>query len=408
MEIYQGDCLEVSKNITAETVDLVYLDPPFFTQKKHKLTTKDRTKQFSFDDVWKSLDDYADFLFVRLQEFHRVLSPAGSIFFHCDSNASHIARLLLDRIFGREMLRAEIIWHYRRWSNAQKNLLPSHQTIYFYSKTPGYKFNRIYGGYSPATNVDQILQKRKRDEFGKSVYATDENGNHISNGNKKGVPMSDVWDIPFLNPKAKERTGYPTQKPILLLERIIQISTAEGDCVLDPFCGSGTTLVAAKLLGRNAVGIDISPEAVELTRTRLENPSKTTSNLMEVGRETYRNANEQALVYLNGLNVVPVHRNSGIDALLQTENANEPIPIRVQRNGESLTNAARSLWQAAKNKNVATLILVATEVDSSLETAKLFPEIVIVNSTASAVNTTVETLFDDQNSRQQKKQKCAE
>ena len=94
----------------------------------------------------------------------------------------------------------------------------------------------------------------------------------MSNGAKRGVPLSDVWDIPFLNPKAKERTGYPTQKPLLLLERIIGLATNEGDCVLDPFCGSGTTLVAAQSLNRAALGIDVSEDAVELTKKRLEDP----------------------------------------------------------------------------------------------------------------------------------------
>lgn len=111
-------------------------------------------------------------------------------------------------------------------------------------------FNPQFVEYSPSTNVDQILQQRTRDASGKSVYRKDINGTILSNGAKRGVPLGDVWDIPYLNPKARERVGYPTQKPILLLERIIQLSTQVGDVVLDPCCGSGTTLVAAKLLQR--------------------------------------------------------------------------------------------------------------------------------------------------------------
>jgi site-specific DNA-methyltransferase (adenine-specific) len=179
-KVYQGDCLEIIKTIKDETIDLVYSDPPFFTQKVQKLSARTRDKEFSFSDVWKSVDDYGDFLLARLREFKRVLCSTGSLFFHCDHNASHIARLMLDEVFGREMFRSEIIWHYRRWSNSQKNLLPSHQTIFFYSKTDTYKFNRLYEDYSPSTNVDQILQLRKRDDFGKAVYAIDENGNALS------------------------------------------------------------------------------------------------------------------------------------------------------------------------------------------------------------------------------------
>jgi len=386
MEIHLGDCLEITKQIPDEKIDLVYLDPPFFTQKIQKLGTRDRSKEFKFNDLWKSTDAYAEFLYLRLKEFERVLTSTGSIFFHCDHNASHIARLILDEIFGRDMFRAEIIWHYRRWSNSQKTLLPSHQNIYFYSKTDNYKFNQIYEDYSPSTNVDQILQKRKRDKFGKAIYARNENGVPISNGDKNGVPMNDVWDIPFLNPKAKERVGYPTQKPVLLLERILQISTDEGDIVLDPFCGSGTTLVATSLLNRSGIGIDISPEAIEITRLRIEKPSKTTSNLLKVGRESYKVADEEALAYLKGLDFVPVQRNNGIDAFLKTGNGNGSIPIRVQRGGESLIDAAFALHKAAKTKNVPAMILIATQIDLGFNIGDLFSDVIIIDSTANAIN----------------------
>src|SRR5262249_12109144 len=161
----------------------------------------------------------------------------------------------------------------------------------------------------------QILQRRSRDEFNKSVYHRDDDGNVIANGNKRGVPLSDVWDIPFLNPKAKERTGYPTQKPLLLLERIITLTTNDGDCVLDPFCGSGTTLVAAQFLHRRAIGIDVSEDAVALTKKRLNKSVRSSSRLMEVGREAYRNADEVVLALLQGLEYVPIQRNNGIDAI---------------------------------------------------------------------------------------------
>jgi len=118
---------------------------------------------------------------------------------------------------------------------------------------------------------------------------------------------------PLLNPKAKERVGYPTQKPILLLERIIGLVTSPGDLVLDPFTGSGTTLVAAELLGRKSLGIDIATEAVQLATLRLEQPFKTSSELFRKGREAYVQSDEEALAYLHGLPIVPVQRNRGID-----------------------------------------------------------------------------------------------
>jgi site-specific DNA-methyltransferase (adenine-specific) len=244
------------------------------------------------------------------------------------------------------------------------------------------------------------LQKRKRDEFGKSVYARDENGIPISNGDKKGVPASDVWDIPFLNPKAKERVGYPTQKPILLLERIIQISTDQGDTVLDPFCGSGTTLLAADLLNRHGIGIDISSDAVKLVKERLENPIKSKSHLMEVGRDAYRVADENALSYLKGLDFVPVQRNYGIDAFLKVGLDSGSIPVRVQRAGESLVDAASALHKAAKTKEVLAMILIATQIDLGFDMSKLFPEIIIVDTAANAISKVVRELKQESANRQ--------
>ncbi|HQU43549.1 MAG TPA: site-specific DNA-methyltransferase, partial [Pirellulales bacterium] len=233
---------------------MVYLDPPFFTNKVHRLGPRDRSREFSFEDLWSTAREYGKFLFERLLEMRRILSNDGSLFFHCDRNAVHLVRALLDDVFGSENFRSEIIWHYRRWSNSQRGLLPAHQTILYYTKTDAYLFNEEFTDYSPATNVDQILQRRSRDGSNKSVYDRDEQGEVVLSGAKRGVPLSDVWDIPLLNPKAKERAGYPTQKPLLLLERIVRLVTNEGDRVLDPFCGSGTTLVAAQSLNRAAVG----------------------------------------------------------------------------------------------------------------------------------------------------------
>jgi site-specific DNA-methyltransferase (adenine-specific) len=396
-KLYQGDCADVARQIPARSVDLVYLDPPFFTQKIHKLRGRDRgrdrTREFRFQDLWASREDYAAFLHARLGEFHRVLCPTGSLFFHCDRNATHLARLLLDEVFGPEMFRAEIIWHYRRWSNSQRTLLPAHQTIYFYSKTARYKFHRLAQDYSPATNVDQILQRRGRDRFGKSVYARDGSGQVVNGGPKQGVPLGDVWDIPLLNPKAGERTGYPTQKPVLLLERILRIATDEGDLVLDPFCGSGTTLVAARLLNRQGIGIDISPEALALARQRLQSPRKTRSALLEQGRGAYANACPEALAYLHGLDVVPVQRNRGIDAFLREEVRGGPVPVRVQRSRETVEEAAQALFRAGKSKNAAVMILVVTRPPAASAAPTAVPDgVILVDSTASAIRKAIQGL----------------
>ena len=211
-QVLLGDCLDVMGQMAAESVHLVYLDSPFFTQKSHKLVTQDRQREFSFDDLWSSHTEYAHFLFERLQAIKRILHPAGAVFFHCDRNASHIVRILLDEVLGAENFRSEIIWHYWRWSNAQKNLLPAHQTIYYYTRSNEYTFHPQFGDYSASTNVDQIWQRRWRDENGKSIYELDANGEAIPSGAKKGVLLSDVWDIPYLEPQSRRADGLSNPK----------------------------------------------------------------------------------------------------------------------------------------------------------------------------------------------------
>lgn len=399
-DLYQEDCLNILSSLSEEKADLVYLDPPFFTQREHKMFGRDRNKQFSFDDRWQSISQYASFLHDRIAEIYRVLKATGSIFFHCDKTASHVARLILDDIFGAENFQSEIIWSYKRWSNAARGLLPAHQTILFYSKSSDFKFNTILTDYSPTTNVDQILQRRSRDKTNKSVYARDDNGKIIFSGSKHGVPLSDVWNIPFLNPKAKERTGYPTQKPIILLERIIQLVTNEGDLVIDPFCGSGTTLVAAKLLGRSAIGIDISKEAVELTRRRLAEPIKTESNLLKGGIESYKRADYQALSLLGSTPYTPVQRNAGIDAFLKETFMGVPIPIRIQKQGETISEAAYALQKAAISKNAKRMILIATEDQPSLFNMEIPDVVILLSSTALSISEAVNRIKDEESANQ--------
>lgn len=387
----QGDCLVELGRLEANVADLVYLDPPFFTNRRHSSISRDRANAFSFDDVWGDLGEYAEFMEQRLKEAHRVLKHSGSIFVHCDTSANFLIRSLLNTIFGTGQFRSEIIWSYRRWSNSARNLLPAHQTIFFYSKSDAYKFNVIYGSYSETTNVDQILQLRQRDPDGVSKYATDKFGNTVYGTEKNGVPLNDVWTIPFLNPKAKERTGYPTQKPILLLERIIEISTDPGDFIVDPFCGSGTTLVAAAILGRRAFGIDTSPEAVELANRRIEEPVRTDSALLKKGRLAYATANLKALALLEGLDLVPVHRNAGIDAFLRSPEGESLVPVRVQRNGESISDAAASLARAAISKQAKNAILVRTSDETGLFDADALPSFIhLVDSTALRITSSLD------------------
>ena len=328
--LINADCLKALHTIDSSSVDMVYLDPPFFTQKK-QVSRDSFGNLFEFSDVWTSRSEYLSFIRVRLSEIKRILKDTGSVFLHCDSSSSHYLRIILDEIFGEENFRSEIIWAYKRWSNSKKGLLSAHQTIFFYSKTNKFKFNTLYRDYSSTTNIDQILQDRARNNNGKSSYKRDEEGNIIFGKAKQGVPLSDVWEIPFLNPKAKERTGYPTQKPVELLEQIVKISTDEDDVVLDPFCGSGTTLVAAKLLNRQYVGIDINPAAIELCKARLEEPTKTESVLLKLGKQAYQTKTAKELAILQQFNCDIVQRNRGIDAILKKHYLGAPVALKIQK-----------------------------------------------------------------------------
>lgn len=355
-----GDCLCELRKMDDNCVDLIYLDPPFFTQRKQTAKTRDNSKEYSFDDTWEDMDSYIYYIQERLDQCHQILKKTGSIFLHCDRSASHYLRIALDNVFGYENFQSEIIWVYRRWSNSKKGLLNSHQVLYFYSKTNDFKFNTVFENYSPTTNLDQIFQKRVRDENGKTAYKKDALGNYDLIKEKKGVPMSDVWEIPYLNPKAKERVGYPTQKPIILLERIIQLVTDENDVVLDPFCGSGTTLIAAKLLNRKFIGIDISEDAIEITKKRLEEPVRSDSLLLKNGKEAYLNQDDQVLELLDRLKAVPVQRNKGIDGFIAMNGSIKPIPVRIQRKDESFETARNMLLLACRKNRFKTKILVKT------------------------------------------------
>lgn len=401
IDVRLGDCLQEMQRLPAESIDLIYLDPPFFTQKRHRSRTRDGLTEFAFDDVWHNQGDYSSFLSVRLSEMRRLLSSRGSVFFHCDRRANHLARVLLDDIFGVDQFRAEIIWSYRRWSNSSRQLLPQHQTILYYSASDDYIFNEVRTEYSPTTNIDQILQRRTRDSRNMAAYLRDEHGNVVMNGSKKGVPLGDVWDIPYLNPKAQERVGYPTQKPVLLLERIITLASLEESTILDPFCGSGTTLVAAKRCGRRAIGIDVSAEAVRVTKSRLANPARSDSGVVMHGREAYNSVDKSALAVLSGLSIVPVHRNKGIDAILKEDLAGTPITIRVQRPSETLMDAVNKLYKASISKRSRLMFVVACN-DYGLPSESFLPSgVVVVNAASKSIGETVNAF------RNQLAQACA-
>lgn len=349
-EVLHGDCRKILADPHFPYVDLIYMDPPFFTRRVHKLSNRSGERSFSFADVWEGLEEYTDLMAECIKLCYSKLRDSGSLFIHCDRNSSHVLRTIADATFSPEHFQSEIIWSYKRWSNSKAGLMPAHQTILFYSKTKNFKFNRFFTSYSQTTNVDQILQKRTRDKRNKAVYKRNIDGGVEAANAKTGVPLSDVWEIPYLNPKAKERVGYPTQKPVLLLERIIELATDEGDTVCDPFCGSGTTLVAAELLGRKHIGVDQNIDAVELARARLAEPRKTTSALLKNGQASYWQHDERLEMVLRGIDYDAVQRNKGIDAILREKIAGKFAFVRLQREGECPSEAVAKLESAVRKR----------------------------------------------------------
>lgn len=261
-----------------ESVSLAYLDPPFFTNRQHQRVDRKRTDQGiertlrpAFDDRWETLTEYLQAIRQRLVPLRDLLSPHGCLVVHVDSKTSHYIKVLCDEIFGMEAFSSEVIWRYRRWPAKTTNFQRVHDCMLRYVKDPKVKprFTQLYEPLAPST------QKTWGDRKQRAVVG--EQGRRLRSSKteeaSKGVPLGDVWDIPIVAPVAKERTGYPTQKPLALLRRWIEACTEPGDLVLDPYMGSGTTLVAAAELGRAGLGIDLGQDACELTAARLETAS---------------------------------------------------------------------------------------------------------------------------------------
>ncbi len=260
--IYCGDCLVKLKDIPDESIDLIYIDPPFSSNRNYVAFWQEQEKRH-FEDRFENVRAYLDYMKPRIEELYRVMKPTGSFYYHCDWHASHYVKMLLDSdyLFGYSNFLNEIIWHYRRWTGSSRNYLRMHDVILFYAKDKSkHRFNPPFTSYTSKSFArKQHYHTRIK---GDDVYVTS-----IS---PKGVKENDVWIIPVINSQAKERLGYPTQKPEALLEKIIKASSNEGDIVLDAFCGCGTTLVVAHREKRRWIGIDISPTSCRVMAKRLE------------------------------------------------------------------------------------------------------------------------------------------
>lgn len=258
--IYCGDNLEWMRKMPDEFVDLIYADPPFFSNRHYEVIWNDGAEIRSFEDRWKGgIYHYVEWMRERCFQMRRILKPTGILYLHCDWHAGHYLKVMLDELFGMNNFRNEIVWCYAGGGIPRKDFPRKHDTIFRYTKSDEYFYEPVYRPYTPGT-----LQRGR----------TKVKGKYAKRGLRpEGTPVNDWWtDVPKItSPTDPEKLGYPTQKPEALLERIIKTSSRPGDLVMDPFCGCGTTIVVAQRLGRDWLGIDVSPTACKLMKQRVEN-----------------------------------------------------------------------------------------------------------------------------------------
>jgi site-specific DNA-methyltransferase (adenine-specific) len=308
-ELYYGDNLEIlRRKIKDNSIDLCYIDPPFNSKRTYNQIylnkgEEDKAQAQAFIDTWEwndranegfeqitenykgvftaqsidlilglekvlkrdSLLAYLVSMTLRITEIQRVLKPTGSFYLHCDPTASHYLKLVLDSIFcptGGDF-RNEIIWCYQRWTGATDKFQRMHDVIFFYTKQKdGYVFNVQQEPYS-----EKSLHKARRTSIAEKGRVVSQS---YTDDTSRQKSMRDVWEISYINSQAKERLGYPTQKPEALLERIIKASSNKGDIVLDAFCGCGTSVAVAERLKRKWIGIDITYQSISVILRRLE------------------------------------------------------------------------------------------------------------------------------------------
>ncbi|MDR0926881.1 MAG: HNH endonuclease [Ignavibacteria bacterium] len=315
--LYTNDNLFILNGLNSDLVDLIYLDPPFNTKRLFSAQIGSKAAGSSFKDMWnwqdvneeylntlaenypaltdfiastsvvhsKAMAAYLTYMVQRIVEMHRVLKDTGSLYLHCDPTASHYLKVLLDEIFGKNNFRNEIVWCYRRWTNVSQDFQRMHDTLLRYSKGSNYILNKLseptkssekrkkkgyYTGHPTIKDGKRMMNLVVYDKLkAQNAVASGKYDNIVYKEETGEVIFPDWWEIPIINSQAKERTGYPTQKPLALLQRIIKASSNEGDIVMDPFCGCATACVAAQQLGRKWIGIDVEKNAVDILIERL-------------------------------------------------------------------------------------------------------------------------------------------
>ncbi len=287
--LWTGDNLDILRGLNSETVDLIYLDPPFNSNRDYAAPVGSKAAGAAFKDTWtlsdldvawmgliadeypavarlldaaswtngKGMQSYLTMMAVRLLEMLRVLKDTGSIYLHCDPTASHYLKMLMDAVFGAANFRNEIVWCYAGGGIPKLDFPRKHDIILRYAGK-----NRTFNADAARVPYDSDYQA--------TVFSGSDSRapGRTYHPDKRGKVVEDWWRG-ISRPYGKQRIGYPTQKPLALLERIIKASSNPGDIVLDPFCGCATACVAAERLGRKWVGIDLSPKAVELVNLRL-------------------------------------------------------------------------------------------------------------------------------------------
>ena len=374
-KLYTGDNLYILEGLETESVDLIYLDPPFNSKRIYEAPVGSKAQGTSFKDIWTWDDvdkyhleemykDYPDlvryidtignlhstammsyitFMAQRVIEMHRILKPTGSLYYHCDPTAGHFVKLLLDGVFGRKNFRNECLWIYEDNANSKKYYNRKHDTIYFYTKSDNYYFNP-YQIMRPLSE-NTIKKFKYEDEKGKyRLMGRGLEGSPIKSARdispewekthpeltfrhylKDGALPLDWINIPPINQNAKERVGYPTQKPLALLERFILASCPENGVVLDPFCGCATTCVAAQKLGRHWIGIDIEEKAVDLLIQRLSEGGDDSKDKSKI------KANKGMFNDFMATSIVPVRSDKKFNLPEQPKKASEIKEILAQK-----------------------------------------------------------------------------
>jgi DNA modification methylase len=425
-QLLLGDNLSILTTLDTESVDLIYLDPPFFSNRNYEVIWGDAGEIRSFQDRWSGgIEHYIAWLKERMVEMHRVLKPTGSIFLHCDWHANAYIRVfILDKIFGENNFRGEIIWQrHNAHNDARKKLAVLKDTIWYYSKSEKFTYYPIYSKHSE--NYKESFYTND-DYDGKGKYQLDNmsapagggmsainkttgkpNGWYVYKGfpppekgwryaletmqqldadgriyfpkkkdgsfdyskrlrlkrylnEQKGQLLGDIWiDIQNIQAHAKERIGYPTQKPEALLERIIQCASNEGDVVLDPFLGGGTAVAVADRLKRQWLGIDQSVQAIKVSEMRLQRQRDLFSQpfvvrLHKYDYDTLRYGDAFAfesfiIQQYGGIANVKQRNDFGIDGYLPaSQTGNYRLPIQVKRSDNVGRNVLDNLQAACK------------------------------------------------------------